>query len=282
MKKIEKDELIKKIEEKIGKKIVEVNVEKNNGVIMRGIKILDQSRCSRIIYYQDLEKLEDIGASVDQIVDKAAEILIEEESHGIEATAINMNKDYVLNNVKYKLINREKNKKIEKRCPSKKMLDLIAVYQIEIIGNEDGTGTAIVTKELMDNFGMSIEELDNAAKENTKNDIKIFSMSNMFGNNDQLQEEIPLYVATTKKGINGAAAMMDNDSLRSFGDEHKCDFYILPSSIHEVLFYISSETKTNELREMVASVNEKEVDEIDFLSNNVYFFSRERGEVSIA
>ena len=62
------------------------------------------------------------------------------------------------------------------------------------------------------------------------------------------------------------------------------DFYILPSSIHEVLLlpadYKDSE-KTEEMRDMVCEVNDTQLKLEERLSYNVYYYERSINQITI-
>lgn len=80
----------------------------------------------------------------------------------------------------------------------------------------------------------------------------------------------------------GAVGMLRTDLLEKFAEQGGCDLYILPSSIHEALLLKDDKMPVNELREMVRSVNRGVVDEMDRLSDEVYYYRRGSGKVEIA
>ena len=99
---------------------------------------------------------------------------------------------------------------------------------------------------------MTTGELFQTARENTQKleGYEIQSMTDVFcdimraGNSiekifdkstDALQEEIPLYVLSNKSKIEGAACMLYPNLFRNFADVIGSSFYIIPSSIHELL-----------------------------------------------
>lgn len=51
-------------------------------------------------------------------------------------------------------------------------------------------------------------------------------------------------------------------------------YYLLPSSIHEFLIYPYDGCTVENLLEVVKDVNRTLVSEIDFLSDNVYYFDK--------
>ena len=63
----------------------------------------------------------------------------------------------------------------------------------------------------------------------------------------------------------------------------KCkNYYVFPSSTHEVIFRIDYGVDTpEELRQMVREINQIAVLEKDFLSDNVYYYHSDTGEVTL-
>ena len=106
--------------------------------------------------------------------------------------------------------------------------------------------------------------------------------------NDAPEELLPdqdpkMYVMTNESKINGAAAMIFTDKIDEFANEQQTNFFILPSSVHEVLLIPDTgEINVNELEDMVKSVNRTQVSPDEVLSDNVYFYDREEKNLCIA
>ena len=84
-------------------------------------------------------------------------------------------------------------------------------------------------------------------------------------------EDMPT-VLTTRDQINGAGVLFCDSVLQKIQDKVG-DFYVLPSSIHEVLIIpVSDGIDRDYLEEMVKSVNRDEVAPEDRLSDQVYLF----------
>lgn len=82
----------------------------------------------------------------------------------------------------------------------------------------------------------------------------------------------PMTVLTTREQINGAAVIFCDEVLRKIRKKIG-DFYILPSSVHEVLVVpVSEGIDREELEEMVKSVNRDEVAPEDRLADRVFLF----------
>lgn len=96
------------------------------------------------------------------------------------------------------------------------------------------------------------------------------------------QKDSNMYVITNTKGINGASCLLYPDLIKKLANELDSDLYILPSSIHEVIAVKANNgMNKSSFREMVFDVNRTQVPEEDILSDTVYFYSRERGAITM-
>lgn len=100
-----------------------------------------------------------------------------------------------------------------------------------------------------------------------------------------LYQEVPknpveMYVLSNQLGINGASCMLYPEVLQEFADEREKDFFILPSSIHEIIMVpYEKYLGARELKEMVMEINQTQVPTEDILSDEVYWYSREKNQV---
>ena len=190
-----------------------------------------------------------------------------------------------------------------KGFPFKSVGDLAKVYQVVAHMDADGVASFNVSNDMLNRWEVSIDDIDELATENTR---KLFpevlrSMTDLIQEmiicadgdncNEGMQifadmggdDGIKMYVLSNKSGINGASTILYKDVLKDFALQMKADLYILPSSIHEVIIVPAiKKLKPSNLREMVVDVNMKEVSASEVLSNEVYFYDRERDEMRIA
>ena len=76
--------------------------------------------------------------------------------------------------------------------------------------------------------------------------------------------------------------MLYKDPLRDFANYMGHDLYILPSSIHEVILIPAYDHDSyDELTSMVKEVNSTQLSKEEILSDHVYFYSRETGQISM-
>ncbi len=93
---------------------------------------------------------------------------------------------------------------------------------------------------------------------------------------EDLEEvKMPMYVLTNRQKLYGAACMLYPGVLKEFGRQLGQDFYILPSSVHEVIL-VPGETGAEHgaLQKIVKEINQTQVAEDEVLADSVYYYSR--------
>ena len=280
-----------------------VTIPKNNGVKLDALSIKNSTNnIAPIIYLDSYYKDYNNGRSIDSIVDSIVTICTRES--GVSSELINQFTDYSLmkDYIQVKLINKERNAELLKTVPHREFLDLAIVCMLNIpFSDEQGEGTVLINRHHMEIWSVSEDEMFSVAKVNSleKNPAVIKSMNDvikdMYISNvleEQEEDELfamidsadsYLYVLTNTSKHNGAVAITYENVLKDFANTKNCNLYILPSSIHEVIIVPEKDkTKTTELREMVQSVNQTELQEIEILSDNVYYYDRELDKITIA
>lgn len=92
------------------------------------------------------------------------------------------------------------------------------------------------------------------------------------------KEHSHMYICTNDIKTYGVAVMLYDGLLEDFAETIGSDFYILPSSRHEVIFVpFCREYAAEDLQEIVRFVNGEIVHKEDYLSDSVYFYSRTEG-----
>ena len=93
--------------------------------------------------------------------------------------------------------------------------------------------------------------------------------------NEMEQVEVPMYVVTNKKRYYGAACIVYPNVLEEIGDLLQEDYYIIPSSVHEILFLPASQCIDSEaLNTIIEDVNRSQVEDEDWLSDHTYLYQR--------
>ena len=92
-----------------------------------------------------------------------------------------------------------------------------------------------------------------------------------------------MYVATNEQCSLGAAVMRYPDFWEKVRGMIRGDFYILPSSIHEVLLIpVDEDVSAWDMRQVVETVNHQIVSDEEILSNHVYRYLYDSYKLIIA
>ena len=140
---------------------------------------------------------------------------------------------------------------------------------------------------MLEMWGISAEELDNQAMDNMKTDgYQVKGMRRMLQEScpemiDDIGEEEDevMYVLTNKEKYFGAAGILFCAELfqEVIG---KNNFYILPSSVHELILVKDDEgCDMQGLSAMVRCVNEEQVDMDERLSDHAYYYDWKQNKV---
>lgn len=177
----------------------------------------------------------------------------------------------------YRLINYEKNAEILKDCPHIRVHDLALTFRSLVNFDEIAISSALITNEQMEDWGVTRSDLMMDADRNTRRIFppEVYPIYQLLDDTDGKEpgEEPYMYVATNRKMLFGACAMLYQDLLEEFGRKTGGSFYVMPSSVHEVLLVPDQEGFEPEmLRSMVREVNETVVDEDEILSDSIYYY----------
>lgn len=156
--------------------------------------------------------------------------------------------------------------------------DLVMIFRYRI--NENAS--ILISKEHIQKWNIGLKELRVVALENTQKLLpaRIGEMLQFIGGNNFPLSQIHkigmddgLYILTNSQKTFGAGILLYDDVLETIAEHFGKSFYILPSSIHEVLILITSENVSMEfLNEMVQTVNDESVAPNEVLSERIYFY----------
>lgn len=273
-------------------------VRKNNGLLLDGLMI----RCNKdkIMpsvylnpYYENYQKGESINDIVDEVI-KAYDGAREET--GRIAIPARMEFEEVKSRIIFRLVNYEKNQLLLQSVPHYRVLEFAVTFHCLIRRDEEGIGSVRITEEHRKNWGVSVEELQKVAMENTKNnfpaiirpmeDIVYDAIKHESWTPNKEVATLPtnfnssMYVLTNSCGINGASCLLYQGLLELFYKQLGSDFFLLPSSIHELILVPVGEDRDREhLEEMVKEINQTQVAMEEILSDTVYNYESIKDEL---
>lgn len=166
------------------------------------------------------------------------------------------------------LINRERNEEYLKNVPHHDFLDLSAIAILE-----EGKGTGylcVVTREILKELEMDEETLLKTACENT------------FRNYPPILEESHLGLNAWCEGSSfGAVCLLDRDMLKEAAQILDSDLYVLPDSLHLLFLIAVKDVPRRIVIESFSRAMLLDPDAFDYLSDNVYYYSRKDDTLKI-
>lgn len=273
------------------------DVLKNNDMSLKALTVGKHGEAQICVYlepyYSDYCK----GSEFNKILEEVVKNVNENLSKG-KSIDIDWLKDWdkVKDRLYCMVINTHMNKERLKKIPHRSLLDLSVVYYVKI-DVVFSSGIVVLTHDNAEIYKKTEEELYSQAMANTVKQEVSFKNINavLFGNTqinsdavDDVQiksdtaDDIPMYVLDNKEHFMASVQILNGDFPKNIGGQLNDDYYILPSSLHELIVVpVKAGIEVSYLRHMVKDINKRSVEYDDRLSDNVYRYYREKEEVMI-
>lgn len=290
------DEFIEELKEGLSEELSEHDLQFNQQTVhkanedLEGLTVRmmdrDDGRVAPTIYpekaYEDYLN----GTDIKDIVRNYADII---DRSSPEFDLNSLNAENARDHISFSLVNTKENEEWLKTVPHEEIGDLSAIPRWHLEDMPDGRASFVVTDQVAKNLQMTKEEVLSIARANTENErFSVTGMSETMteimrsqGLSEEYIEEMvgpmrndeKMFVITNESKIDGASALISDSTMQVAYERIGEDFYILPSSRHEVLAVPESAfERPEDLKEMVESVNATEVSKSDYLSDNVYHY----------
>ena len=227
------------------------------------------------------------GVPFDEIVDKVAQ-RVEANLADMPAFDVQSLTDYekMTDKLTMEVVAADRNADLLSKVPHQEIEDMAVVYRFVMESNDEGRASVLVTDDLLNKMGVTPEQLHADALENAPQfrPAVIMGMSEvivdmmgadapgMFGVDEFPQDEM-MYVATVPDKISGAGVLAYQEFMDQAAEKLGGDFYILPSSIHELLLVKDDgNIDFKDLKAMVEEVNATQVTPEEKLTDNVYHY----------
>ena len=287
-------------------------VYKNNGILLYGVCALEKGKnIAPTVYLNDFYEKYEQGDAFGKIISKIVQFM--ENNRVANNLNVDFFMDY--KNVKKKLvirlINREQNEELLKQIPYLEFEDLAIVCHCSLITEEIGTGSILIHKHHLEGWNILEDTLFRDAFENSpkiepccilkisdmmkevlkhtieerieeiceeyetdKAELLDRTLENMA---QELEEKnIPMYVLTNQNRYYGAASLVYPGMLQKIGDILQEDYYVLPSSVHEIIFVGKTCCMDSViLNDIIVEINRTQVLEEEWLSDHTYLYQRE-------
>lgn len=259
-------------------------VPKNNGILLDGLSIQEgEEGISPTIYLNDFYLEFQRGAELPRLVEEILDLYKSSRIEGKIDTGFYKEYDNVRERVSCKLVSFELNRGLLKKVPYVRYLDLAVVFCYLMEHQDLGSGTILIYNSHLDMWRVTKEELYRQARENTLRLVpwEFYSMQEAVRELMEEQESpqdlpepyLPMYVLTNRDRNLGASVILFDQVLSEVGERLGEDYYILPSSIHEVIVIPAGfAIPKKELEDMVREINTTQVLAQEVLSDRVYFY----------
>lgn len=280
-------------------------VMKNNGIMLDAVSIYEEGeRISPNIYLKPFYDSYLMGKPLDFVL---TEIIFRYRNEKAESDFDYINfEDYdrVKDKLVFRLINFERNKELLSGCPYIEYLDLAITFRYVIDESVLGLASILITDREFEKWDVNVDELYRQALFNSiqRNPWCMEPLSKIVFDSfderlrDKLTPElldeldsikryglgVNLYIMTNQSKAFGAGCILYDNVIRNFARVQEANVYILPSSVHEVMLVPEDDDISPEfLLDLLLEANRSSVGLIDLLSDNLYYFDRQRDEITI-
>lgn len=297
-------------------------VRKNNDVVFHGMLILSESQnVAPTIYLNGFWEDYEMGTTFAETIRRLLAIYRKNMPSEKIDMSFFYSFEKVSDRICYRLIGRERNADLLRDIPHLEFLDLAICFYYAYRGEALGEGTIMIQNSHAQMWGVSTSDLLRLAQSNTPRlfpwvcdsleEIFCESMGGRragsegtgragetegsegigageAGGKDGMSErpgetlrENSMRVLSNERRIHGAVCMIYPEVLEKLSGARR-NFYILPSSVHEVILLGDTGWgDPGELKEMIAEVNSAHVAPEEVLSDNLYYYDSGAKKVSI-
>lgn len=260
----------------------------NNGIEHTGLVILKKGENTSPTIY--LEQFYSGYRQGIKTFDEILQLIAQEYKHVLtrmeKQGELTVDMEHVLDHVFLRLVNYQKNREMLMDCPYIPFHDMAITFRYLVKMDENGIASALLYFSNLQDCDITIDELYRAARENT---LKLFPpfvkrldefLEDRYPQNGSYPETPEIYILSNQQFIYGATMMIYKDVIAAFADHVDKDVYIIPSSVNEVLLCIAdSNMERAMLENTLHEVNEFVVSGMDYLSDEVYFYDKQLGNI---
>ncbi|MCM1134705.1 MAG: DUF5688 family protein [Clostridium sp.] len=282
------ESIIKNLQEKPGADytVCSKSVRKNNGVARTGIIInREGAEACPIIYVDDFYREGITEKEIEEISDALYADFYEAEREIPVNLADFSEFERAKKKLAFKLVSASQNSELLQKTPHKRFYNLAMVFYYALPEVRPHKSAAILIKQHhIKKWGVSLKKLYEAAFANTPVlfPAVIESMEDIMRGifeEEPCGQKIPMFVLSNNQKLYGAACMLYPGLIGKFAREKGQDFYILPSSVHEVILVPAKDTNPESLQAIVTDINHTQVAPDEVLADSVYYYSRNRDKI---
>ena len=292
-------ELVKRTAKlKIGRSatIEESTIAKNNELIYQGTEaMIHGNRIHRSAYLEQFYGFFDHDADLRECIGKMIRVDVKPETITESNSIFRDMSDWekMRPRVCCQIINRARNLKLLRKVSNTEYLHLAVVYSLEFKEYGPYIYSVRVTKKMLEQMNVSMEELHEQALINMKRKFpyKIEPLEAIILNQTAFDREhipdgdqlnLPVYVIQNRLEADGAAVILDQEPFEMLAHQLGTNLLVLPTSVHELIAMpeMPDETVKN-MKTLLMKINLECVKTEEQLSPHVYRYDREKREMEI-
>ena len=268
-------------------------VRKTNGVLYTGLclEMRGEKDFSPIIYMEPVYERYCRETDLARFVHEAVRVLMGPVRTDFSTEEI-MDPEYVRSHVIYRLMNTKGNEELLAAVPHRDYLDLSVTYGILLSMSDEVFGLAQISDEIAERLALTEAELYLLAKRNTEvllgTDIKFFrdfaaqSCDVAGWPEEGLRAAAQFLVLTNRYAFFGSSILLNGAVLKETAERLQSDYYLLPTSVHELMAVPVGVRSPGELKTLLEAVASDEKRPENLLTGSFYRFDRADNALSIA
>lgn len=263
---------------------------KNNGCKRHGIMLTEEGiNISPTIYLEEYYQQFQSGDTLERITEKILNCYEEVRFRRSWESSFFTSYENVKSMIVYKVISKERNEELLEYLPYREKVDLALVCYVLVELNANQTATVLIRKEHLKLWNVTEEEVFEEAEKNVRRLLpaKLDRMKDVLACMLELpveedDDEDIMYVMSNEIRSFGAACIFYEGVMEMIHAVLKENYYIVPSSVHEVIILPESMAPgKREMEEVVAEMNETQVEAEEILSDKVYYYNGESRQLSM-
>lgn len=228
------------------------------------------------------------------LLEKAASILQMERPYYAAEKLLHY--EQIKDNLFFRVSSAEKNKELLENIPHEIREDIALTVHIALSIDKEETASVTVTNQMLENYGISAEKLFQDARisspielppivENMDDMLHAMMLADMKASGmnqkelDEMEKEMaamdksPMVIVSNEERADGASALFYPGMMDQIGERMNGDYYILPSSIHEMIVVPDDgDIDFRDLKAMVKEINATQVSPEERLTDEVYHY----------
>lgn len=266
-----------------GARLTPVDMKKPKGLSYQGISFVpDLSMAGPVIntdqFYKEYRRTRDYEGCLETV-----RTFIEESLHlipGISAKTL-LDYDAMKENLVLQMLSIEGNEELLETLPHRIIGDMALCCRFLFDKNKHCVHSMLVNRDVLKELSVDEETLfaDALHYAPINKPFTLTTLEEMVRILEPAMpqaESVPIYVASVEDSFFGASVLAYPDFLEYAADVIGGSYYVIPSSVHEVLLISEAEAfEAEELHEMLCNINDNVVEEEDILSYSLYLYDED-------